>query len=67
MNKEKINKNNKTISSWPIEDRPREKLEKYGAEKMTDAELIAILIRTGTKNKTAVDIARKIISEIGGI
>ena len=67
MNKEKINKNNKTISSWPIEDRPREKLEKYGAEKMTDAELIAILIRTGTKNKTAVDIARQIISEIGGI
>jgi DNA repair protein RadC len=67
MKEKNINKNYKTISSWPIEDRPREKLEKYGADKLTDAELIAILIRTGAKNKTAVDIARQIISEVGGI
>ncbi|MEA3360403.1 MAG: DNA repair protein RadC [Thermodesulfobacteriota bacterium] len=58
---------NKTITSWPLEDRPREKLEKFGADKMTDADLIAILIRTGTKEKTAVDLGRQIISEVGGI
>ncbi len=67
MKKNENTKNNNAISSWPIEDRPREKLEKFGADKLTDAELIAILIRTGTKNKTAVDIARQIISEVGGV
>ena len=49
------------IKSWSIEDRPREKLELKGREFVTDAELIAILIGTGLKNKSAVDLAKELL------
>jgi DNA repair protein RadC len=46
------------IKSWPVDERPREKLLQRGAENLSDAELLAILIRTGKKGVTAVDLAR---------
>ena len=50
------------ISSWPVEERPREKLLHRGAGILTDAELLAILIRMGSKGVTAVDLARRLFS-----
>lgn len=51
----------KPISSWAADDRPREKLMHKGRMAMSDAELIAILLRTGTREDTAIDLARKIM------
>lgn len=51
------------IKNWPADERPREKLIKRGAGNLTDAELLAILIRTGKKGVTAVDLARRLFSE----
>ncbi len=53
---------NLRIKDMPEEDRPYEKLEKSGAESLTDAELLAIIIKTGCKNDTSIDITRKIIN-----
>jgi DNA repair protein RadC len=52
-----------SIKSWAEEDRPREKLLLKGKHSLTDAELIAILIGTGNISETAVDLARRILSE----
>jgi len=54
-----------TIKSWAEEDRPREKLLLKGRHVLTDAELIAILIGSGTKNETAVELAKRILSQFG--
>jgi len=51
------------IKDWPADERPREKLIKRGAGNLTDAELLAILIRTGRKGVTAVDLARHLLAE----
>ena len=50
------------IKSWPIDERPREKLIRRGAANLSDIELIAILIRTGKKGVTAIDLARSLFS-----
>ena len=55
------------IKSWPEEERPREKLAKYGADHMTDSELLAILLRSGTRKISAVDLARNILKDNGGL
>ena len=55
------------ITNWPIEERPREKLLLRGAAALSDAELLAIFLRTGTAGKTAVDLARELLSEYGGL
>ena len=55
------------ITDWAIEDRPREKLLQKGAEALTDAELLAIFLRTGIKGKTAVDLARDLLNKNGGL
>ena len=55
------------ITDWAIEDRPREKLLMRGADVLTDAELLAIFLRTGIKGKTAVDLARDILKDSGGL
>lgn len=55
------------ITDWAVEDRPREKLLKKGAEALTDAELLAIFLRTGIKGKTAVDLARELLAKSGGL
>ena len=49
------------ISDWPVEERPREKLLSKGAAALTDAELLAILLRTGTAGRSAVDVARSVL------
>jgi DNA repair protein RadC len=57
MQNEKLN-----IKSWAEEDRPREKLSLKGKNSLSDAELIAILIGSGNKNETAVELSKKILS-----
>jgi len=61
MNKKKIYPN--AICNWPEDDRPREKLLKHGEHTLSNAELLAILIRTGTSGKSAVDIARQLLQK----
>ncbi len=55
------------IKQIPIEERPRERLIKYGVDRLSNEELLAIIIRTGTKNKSARDIALSIIESIEGL
>ncbi len=55
------------ITDWPKAERPREKLLTLGPQALSDAELLAIFLRTGIKGKTAVDLARDIISHFGGL
>ncbi len=52
-----------SIRNWPEDDRPREKLLKFGEHVLSNAELLAILIRTGTKGKSAIDLARELIAK----
>jgi len=55
------------ITDWPQAERPREKLLERGPEALSDAELLAIFLRTGVAGKTAVDVARDLLSEFGGL
>ncbi len=55
-----------SIKSWAEEDRPREKLLLKGKGALSDAELIAILLRTGVKGSSALDIAKKILVKVKG-
>lgn len=56
-----------TIKDWPEDEQPREKLLKRGAGALTDAELLAIFLRTGTPGKSAVDLARDLLQEFGSL
>ncbi len=47
------------IKELPLSERPYEKLEKYGEESLSNAELLAIIIKTGTKEESSVGIAQK--------
>ena len=51
------------IKNWAEEDRPREKLQLHGKQTLSNAELLAILISTGTKSKSAIDLAREILKK----
>ena len=53
------------IKNWPEEDRPREKLLKKGARALSNSELLAILLRTGTRGTSALDLARKVLKKFG--
>lgn len=55
------------IKDWAVEDRPREKLLQRGANVLSDAELLAIFLRTGIKGKSAVDLAKDLLDESGGL
>jgi DNA repair protein RadC len=55
------------IRHWPVGERPREKLLARGARALSDAELLAIFLRTGHAGKTAVALARDILGEFGGL
>ncbi len=57
---------NLPITDWPESDRPREKLIKSGPFKLTDSELLAIIIRTGTGKSSALDVARNTLGKAGG-
>lgn len=69
-----MHENNNSIKQWAKDDRPREKLLLKGPESLSDSELLAILIHNGTKEKTAVDLAKEVLklgknnlSELGKI
>lgn len=55
------------ITDWPEDERPREKLLSRGAEALSDAELLAIFLRTGVAGRSAVDLARDLLSRFGGL
>jgi len=55
------------ITQWPAHERPRERLLKHGPQVLSDAELLAIFLRTGTSGKTAVDLARECLQSFGGL
>ena len=56
-----------SIAEWPIDDRPREKLLAKGAASLSDAELLAIFLRTGIRGVSAVDIARQLLKKYGSL
>ena len=58
--------NSFTIRDLPEEARPRERLQRYGAQVLSDAELLAIIIRTGTRAETALTLAQRILKGDGG-
>lgn len=58
---------NKSIKDWVAEDRPREKLIAKGKEALTDAELLATLISSGTKKHSALDLARMLLEKYEGL
>ena len=55
------------ITDWPAGERPRERLLEQGSDTLSDAELLAIFLRTGVKGKSAVDLARDLLNEFGGL
>ncbi|MFQ5456676.1 MAG: DNA repair protein RadC [Nitrospirota bacterium] len=57
----------KGIKTWPEDERPRERLIKNGAELLSDAQLLAIILRTGKERKSAVDIAMDILNRFEGL
>ncbi|MDG1938774.1 MAG: DNA repair protein RadC [Pseudomonadales bacterium] len=56
-----------TIIDWPLAERPREKLLSKCAIALSDAELLAVFLRTGIRGKTAVDLGRELIEQFAGI
>jgi DNA repair protein RadC len=59
---ESTNKSSTSIKNWALDDRPREKLLQKGRESLSDSELLAILIGTGSKNKSAVELAKEVLA-----
>lgn len=56
-----------SIRNWPAAERPRERLLELGAGSLSDAELLAIFLRTGVAGKSAVDLARHLLNEFGNL
>ncbi|TNC94548.1 MAG: DNA repair protein RadC [Gallionellaceae bacterium] len=56
-----------SIIDWPAGERPREKLLERGASSLSDAELLAIFLRTGVVGKSAVDLARELLARFGNL
>ena len=56
-----------SIKHWPEQERPREKLIHQGASALSDSELLAIFLRTGTQGISAVELARQVLSQFGGL
>ncbi len=56
-----------TITDWPVQERPRERLLALGAGALADAELLAILLRTGVRGKSAVEVARQLLGRFGSV
>lgn len=55
------------IRDWPTDDRPREKLLTKGVAALSDAELVAVFLRTGTQGRSAVELAREVIDRCGSL
>ena len=58
---ESSNNSSTSIKNWAVDDRPREKLFAKGPHALSDSELLAILINTGSRNKSAVELAREVL------
>ncbi|HYL02494.1 MAG TPA: UPF0758 domain-containing protein [Steroidobacteraceae bacterium] len=56
-----------SIRHWPQRERPREKLLERGAHALSDAELLALLIGSGTRGRSAVELARELIADFGSL
>ena len=56
-----------SITEWPMDDRPREKLLSKGPAALSDAELLAIFLRTGVSGRSAVDIGRQLLTSFGSL
>jgi len=56
-----------SIRDWPEDERPREKLLRYGAAALSTTELLAIFLRTGVSGRSAVDLARELLTQYGGL
>lgn len=56
-----------SIHDWPVDERPREKLLARGPSALSDAELLAVLLRVGVKGKSAVDLARELLTRFGSL
>lgn len=57
----------RSIKDWPEDERPRERLLKYGHEQMSDAHLIAIILRTGGSGRSAVDMGLELLDHFGSL
>lgn len=57
----------KSIKKWPEEERPRERLLKFGADRLSTAELFAVILRTGGKDKSAIELAREVLMHFNGL
>ncbi|MCK5877484.1 MAG: hypothetical protein KAG43_07605, partial [Candidatus Marithrix sp.] len=55
------------ISDMPLDERPREKLLQRGAGALTNAELLAIFLRTGVRGKNAIELAKDLLKEFGDL
>lgn len=55
------------ITDWPVNERPREKFMQRGASALSDAELLAIFLRTGIAGQSAVDLARQLLTQFGSL
>ncbi|MGZ8212304.1 MAG: RadC family protein [Burkholderiales bacterium] len=55
------------IADWPLDERPREKLISKGPQALSDAELVAILFRTGVRGRSAIDLARAALKQCGSL
>lgn len=55
------------ISDWPLAERPRERLLAHGAAALSDAELLALFLRTGIRGKSAVELARDLLESLDGL
>jgi len=55
------------LKNWPKEERPRERLLRQGADKLSDAQLVGFILRTGAGGKTAIDVGRELLDKFGGL
>src|SRR5215470_18296748 len=56
-----------SIRQWPVGERPREKLLAHGAPALSDAELLALVLGSGTRGRSAVELARELIADFGSL
>ena len=56
-----------TVRELPSDERPRERLQHFGAEALSQSELLAIILRTGTRGDNALELANKLLSKYGGL
>lgn len=58
---------NNSIKNWPEQERPRERLLQQGPQSLSDSELLAIFLRSGSRQHSAVELARLLIQQFGSL